>query len=235
LHTLVDWLIEAAARQPALVVWEDLHWADPSTLEMLGWVVEQTPTVPMLHVLTSRPAFDPPWPPRSHMTPITLNRLERPQVEALIARLASGKPLPSEVVEHIVVKTDGVPLYVEELTKMLLGSALLREETNRYALTGALSSTAIPDTLQNLLMARLDQMHTAKEIAQWGAVLGREFSYELIRAIAPQDAATVQDSLSQLVEAELLYQRGRPPRATYLFKHALVQDVAYGSLLKSTR
>jgi predicted ATPase len=232
---LVGWLLEEAECQPTLAMWEDLHWADPSTLELLGIVLEQTPTVPMLHVLAYRPEFEPPWPTRSHMTPITLNRLERPQVKALITHLAGDKTLPDDVVEHIVAKTDGVPLYVEELTKMLLKSDLIREETEQYVLTGPLVGVAIPDTLQDSLMARLDQMHTAKEVAQLGAVLGREFSYEMLQAISSQDEAAVQAGLAQLVEAELLYQRGRPPRATYLFKHALIQDAAYASLLKSTR
>jgi predicted ATPase/class 3 adenylate cyclase len=232
---LVGWLLEEAERHPTLAMWEDLHWADPTTLEMLGLVLEQTPTVPMLHVLTFRPEFEPPWASRSHMTPVTLNRLELAQVEALITHMARGKALPPEVVEHIVGKTDGVPLYVEELTKMLLASGLLHEEANAYVLTGPLSTVTIPDTLQDSLMARLDQMNTAKEVAQLGAVLGREFSYEMLRAIASQDDTTLQARLAQLVEAELLYQRGRPPRATYIFKHALIQDAAYASLLRSTR
>ncbi|MCZ6874848.1 MAG: AAA family ATPase, partial [bacterium] len=235
LDALVAWLLEEAEQQPALVVWEDLHWADPSTLEMLGLVLEQTPTVQMLHVLTFRPEFDQRWPTRSHMTPITLNRLERPQVEALITHLAGRKTLPQEVVEHITGKTDGVPLYVEELTKMLLESDLLREEADAYVLTGPLLTVAIPDTLQDSLMARLDQMNTAKEVAQLGAVLGREFPYELVQAISSQDEETLQAGLAQLVEAELLYQRGRPPRARYIFKHALIQDTAYASLLRSTQ
>jgi class 3 adenylate cyclase/predicted ATPase len=233
--TLVAWLLDEAERQPVLAIWEDLHWADPSTLELLGWLVEQAPTVPMLQVLTFRPQFAPPWPVRSHMTPITLNRLERTQVEALISHLARGKALPAEVVEHLVTKTDGVPLFVEELTKMLLASTLLREAADHYVLTGPLSTVTIPDTLHDSLMARLDQMHTAKEVAQLGAVLGREFPYAMLQAIASQDDETLQASLAQLVGAELLYQRGRPPRATYMFKHALIQDAAYESLLRSTR
>src|SRR5262249_55867339 len=128
LDALVAWLVAEAERQPGLVAWEDLHWADPTTLEVLGLVIEQAPTVPMLHVLTYRPEFSPPWPQRSHITPLVLNRLERPQVEALITQRAGGKTLPAEVVQHIVTKTDGVPLYVEELTKMLLPSALLRHQ-----------------------------------------------------------------------------------------------------------
>ena len=235
LDALVAWLMAEAERQPVQVVWEDLQWADPTTLELLGLVIEQAPTVPMLHVLTSRPEFSPPWPPRSHLTPLVLNRLERPQVEALIALRASGKTLPAEVVQHIVAKTDGVPLYVEELTKMLLASPLLREEADQYVLTGPLRTVAIPETLQDALMARLDQLQTAKEVAQLGAVLGREFAYELLASIAPQDENALQEGLAQLVQAELLYQRGRPPRARYLFKHALIQDAAYASLLKRTR
>jgi predicted ATPase len=139
------------------------------------------------------------------------------------------------VVQHIVAKTDGVPLYVEQLTKMLLASPLLREEDSQYVLTGPLRTAAIPDTLQDALMARLDQLQRAKAVAQLGAVLGREFAYELLQAIAPQDEETLQAGLAQLVAAELLYQQGRPPRARYSFKHALIQDAAYASLLKRTR
>ena len=236
LDALVAWLAAEAERQPVLVVWEDLHWADPTTLEVLGLVIAQAPTVPMLHVLTSRPAFSPPWPQRSHITPLVLTRLERPQVEALITQRAGGKTLPAEVVQHIVAKTDGVPLYVEELTKMLLASPLLREEADQYVLTGPLHTVAIPDTLQDALMARLDQLNRAKEVAQLGAVLGREFAYELLAGHCPAGRGRpYRQGLAQLVEAELLYQRGRPPRARYSFKHALIQDAAYASLLKSTR
>ncbi|MGH8065231.1 MAG: adenylate/guanylate cyclase domain-containing protein [Candidatus Entotheonellia bacterium] len=235
LDALVAWLVQEAERQPTLVIWEDLHMADPSTLELLSLLVDQIPTVAMLSVLTFRPEFVPPWAARSHMTPITLNRLERPQVKAIITQLAGGKTLPVEVVELIVTKTDGVPLFVEELTKMLLESKLLYEEADRYVLSGTLGTVAIPDTLQDALMARLDQLNTAKEVVQFGAVLGREFSYEVLRALSGMDEAELQAGLTRLVKAELLYQRGRPPRATYVFKHALIQDVAYESLLRSTR
>src|SRR5215468_3810818 len=232
---LVAWMLEEAERQPVLMVWEDLHWADPSTLELLGLFIDQAPTAPLLHLLTFRPEFVPPWSTRSHMTPLTLNRLERPQVEAIIARLANGKTLPMEVVEHIVSKTDGVPLFIEELTKMLLESTLLREEADRYALTGPLAAVTIPTTLYDSLMARLDRLPTVREVAQLSAVLGREFAYEHLQALMPMDEATLQHGLTQFVDAELLYQRGRPPRARYIFKHALIQDAAYASLLKSTR
>ena len=179
---LVAWLLEEAERQPVLAVWEDLHWADPSSLELLSLLVEQAPTAAMLHVLTYRPEFEPPWPLRSHLTPLTLNRMERPQVEALITQLAKGKSLPAEVVEHIVLKTDGVPLYVEELTKMLLESDLLEEEADQYVLTGPLVSVAIPDTLQDSLMARLDQMNTAKEVAQLGRYWGESLPMRCFRS-----------------------------------------------------
>jgi class 3 adenylate cyclase/predicted ATPase len=232
---LIAWTLEDAERKPLLEVWEDLHWADPSTMELLGLLVEQVPTVPLLIVLTFRPEFQPPWPSRSHVTPITLGRLERPQIEAMVTGLAGGKTLPAEVVEHIVAKTDGVPLYVEELTKAILVSDILRAEAGRYVLTGPLAAVSIPATLQESLMARLDRLPTVREVAQLGAVLGREFAYEMLRALGVIAEPSLSDGLGRLVEAELLYQRGRPPKARYVFKHALVQDAAYQSLLKRTR
>ncbi len=232
---LVAWMLEEADRQPVLAVWEDVHWADPSTLELLGLFIEQTPTVSMLKVLAYRPEFVPPWPMQSHLTPITLNRLERTHIEALVRRLAGGKMLPTEVETHIVTKTDGVPLYVEELTKMLLESDLLEEESDQYTLTGSLSSASIPATLQDSLMARLDRLPELREVAQLGAVLGREFDYEMIQALAALDEPTLQAGLSQLVAHELLYQRGRIPRAKFIFRHVLIRDAAYASLLRRTR
>ncbi len=235
LDALIGWLVWEAQRSPLLVIWEDLHWADPSTLELIELVLEQIPTVSMLSVLTYRPEFEIPWPTRSHITSLTLNGLERPQTEAYIAHLAQNRSLPDEVVEHIITKTDGVPLFVEELTKMLLDSGLLSEEESKFVLVGSLSDLAIPDTLQDSLMARLDRLNAAKEIAQLGAVLGREFEYKLLQAISPQDEEKLRASLIKLVDAELLYRRGRFPRSTYIFKHALIQDAAYASLLKSKR
>jgi class 3 adenylate cyclase/predicted ATPase len=232
---LIAWTFEEAERRPMLEIWEDLQWADPTTLEVLGLLLEQAPTAALLLVLTFRPEFAPPWPSRSHMTPLTLNRLERPQTEMLATRLAGGKMLPQEVMEHIVGKTDGVPLYVEELTKTILGSGVLSEAGDHYALTGPLSAVAIPATLQESLMARLDRLPKVREVAQLGAVLGREFTYEMLRALAEVEEPTLREGLGQLVDAELLYQRGRPPRARYFFKHALVQDAAYQSLLRRTR
>ena len=227
--------LEEAERNPLLQLWEDLHWADPSTLELLGLLIEQAPTASLLMVLTGRPEFVPPWPARSHITPITLNRLERSHAEALLARVADMKPLPEEVVDHIISKTDGVPLYVEELTKTILTSNILRDTGERFELTGPLSSLTIPDTLQESLMARLDRLPQVRELAQIGSVLGREFAYEMITGLSTIGDTILQKGLGQLVEAELLYQRGRPPRAKYIFKHALIQDAAYQSLLKRPR
>jgi TOMM system kinase/cyclase fusion protein len=234
-EALVAWLLEEAERQPVLAVWEDLHWADPSTLDLLSLVLDQAPAARMLTLLTCRPEFHPPWATRSHPTQITLGRLARAQVEAMIHSLTGGKALPAEVVEQVVAKTDGVPLFVEELVKMILESGLVRGEDNHYLLTGPLSSLAIPSTLHDSLMARLDRLSTTRELIQLGAVLGREFAYEVLQAVAPVDETTLQQGLAQLMDAELIYQRGLPPRSRYIFKHALIQQAAYQSLLRSTR
>jgi len=234
-EALEAWLVEAAEQQPLLAVWEDLHWADPSTLELLSLIIDQSRTARMLTLLTCRPEFQPPWPPRSHLTHLTLNRFTHPQVERLIAQAMHGKSLPPEVVQQVVAKTDGVPLFVEELLKMILESGLVREEADHYVLTGPLPPLAIPTTLQDSLMARLDRLSTVKTVAQLGAVMGWTFAYELLQAVALLDEAILQHGLHQLVAAELVYQRGLPPQATYMFKHALIQDTAYQSLLRSTR
>ena len=234
-EALVAWLLAETAQQPVLAVWEDLHWADPSTLELLDLMLDHVPTARLLLVLTARPEFRPPWAPRSYVTQLTLTRLPRHQSEEMVLRVTGGKPMPAEVLAQIVAKTDGIPLFVEELVKTILEAGLVQEDAGRYVLTGPLPPLAIPATLQDALMARLDRLAVVKEVAQLGAVLGREFAYELLRAVAPLDEATLQQALARLVEAELLYQRGLPPQATYVFKHALIQDAAYQSLLKSTR
>jgi len=235
LDAIVAWLIELADGTPVLMAWEDLHWADPTTLETLGLLIEQTPTAALLVVATYRPELTPPWPQRSHMIPITLNRLERSEVETMVGHLAGGRPLPGEVVDYIVAKAVGVPLYVEELTKTILGSGVLEASGDAYVLTVALAQLHIPETLQDSLMARLDRSPRLREVAQLGSVLGREFAYDMISALAGIEEEMLQSGLGQLVVDELLYQRGRPPRSRYLFKHALIQDAAYQSLLKRTR
>lgn len=234
-EALVAWLMEEAERRPVYCVWEDVHWADPSILELLGLLLDQAPTARLLVLLTARPEFTPPWSSRTHLTPLTLARLPRTQAGEMIREVTGGKPLPTEVQRQIVNKTDGVPLFVEELTKMVLESGLLREANGQYELAGPLPPLAIPTTLHDSLMARLDRLATAREIAQLGATLGREFPYELIQAVAPGDEQSLRHALAKLVEAEVLYQRGAPPHARYVFKHALIQDAAYQSLLKSRR
>jgi class 3 adenylate cyclase/predicted ATPase len=235
LQALLTILLRIAAQQPVLLVMEDLHWVDPTTLEWLSLLVDQGPTARILALLTFRPDFSPPWTGRAHLTQMTLPRLPRRQAVEMTGRVAHGKALPPEVVAQVVAKTDGVPLFVEELTKMVLESGLLQEREERYELTGPLPPLAIPATLHDSLMARLDRLATVKGLAQLGATLGREFAYELLQAVSPWDEETLQQGLHQLVAAEFLYQQGLPPQATYRFKHALIQDAAYQSLLKSTR
>jgi len=235
LQAFLTLLLRRAAQQPLLFVVEDLHWIDPSTLELLSLLVAQGPTTRILTLFTFRPDFSPPWTGRSHLTQLTLHRLTPRQAAEMIGRVAHRKALPAEVVEQVVAKTDGVPLFVEELTKMVLESDLLEEREEHYELTGPLPPLAIPTTLHDSLMARLDRLATVKGLAQLGATLGREFSYELLQAVSLWDEATLQRGLQQLVGAEFLYQQGLPPQATYLFKHALIQEAAYQSLLKSVR
>jgi predicted ATPase len=218
-----------------LFVVEDLHWVDASTLEFLTLLVDQGPTARILALFTCRPDFNPPWTGRAHLTQVTLSRLPRRQAAELTGRVAHGKALPPEVIEQVVAKTDGVPLFVEELTKMMLESGLLQEQEERYVLTGPLPPLAIPTTLHDSLMARLDRLAAVKALAQLGATLGREFSYELLQAVSLWEEDTLHRGLQQLVAAEFLYQQGLPPYATYRFKHALIQDAAYQSLLRSTR
>jgi predicted ATPase len=235
LEALVKVLLEQAERHPVLFIVEDLHWTDPTTLEFLNLVIEQIPTTSMLTLLTCRPTFQPSWHHRSYLTEMTLNHLSHTQVAQIVTGMTDGKTLPQEVLTQIVEKTDGVPLFVEELTKMVLESGLLQEREDRYELTGPLPPLAIPTTLHDSLMARLDRLATVKSLAQLGATLGREFTYAVLHAVSPWDEAPLRRGLHQLVEAEFLYQQGLPPQATYLFKHALIQDAAYQSLLKSTR
>src|SRR5712691_3025717 len=226
-EALLGWLVEEAEQTAVYSAWEDLHWADPSTLELLHLFLDQVPTARLLALLTFRPEFTPPWGARSYLSQMTLGRLDRTQVGEMVERVTGGKALPAEMVQQVIVKTDGVPLFVEELTKMVLESGLLREEDGRYvgAHGGApIPPLAIPATLQDSLVARLDRLSTVREVAQLGATLGREFSYDLLHAVSPLDEGTLQQGLRRLIEAELVYQRGLPPQATYLFKHALVQD-----------
>jgi predicted ATPase len=235
LETIVAIFFAQAEQHPVLFIVEDLHWTDPTTLELLNLVLDQTPTASLLLLLTCRPTFQPSWTHRSYLTEVSVTRLAQPQVARMVECVTGEKTLPTEVLQQIIAQTDGVPLFVEELTKAILESGHLKEIDDHYELTGSLSTFAIPATLQDSLMARLDRLMTGKVIAQLGATIGRQFSYLLLQAVSQLDALTLQRELGRLVEAELLYQRGLLPQAGYTFKHALIQDAAYQSLLKSTR
>jgi class 3 adenylate cyclase/predicted ATPase len=235
LEAIIAILLELAEHQPVLFILEDLHWTDPTTLEWLNLLIDQTPTASIIVLLTCRPHFQPAWHHRLYITEMTLNHLSHAQVEQIVTGVTAGKTLPQEVLQQIITKTDGVPLFIEEMTKAILESGHLTEADEHYALTGSLSTFPIPATLQDSLMARLDRLVTAKAVAQYAAVIGRQFAYDLLSTVAQLDALTLQRELGRLVEAEIVYQRGVPPQSTYVFKHALIQDAAYESLLKSTR
>jgi predicted ATPase len=208
LEALLAVLMALTAQQPVLFILEDIHWLDPSSLEFLSLLADQAATMHLFTLLTCRPTFRPPWAPDAHLTHLTLSRLPRHQAALMIAKVAGGKTLPAEVRQQLLTRTDGVPLFVEELTKMVLESGFISEADERYELTGPLPTLAIPVTLHDSLIARLDRLNTAKTVAQLGAAIGRQFSYELLRAIWPMDEATLQQALGQLVETEMLYQRG---------------------------
>jgi len=223
LANLAAWVLNAAWLQPAVIVVEDLHWADPSTLELMQTLVEQVATARLMLLYTSRPEFRVPWAMRAHHAQIALSRLSDQHTRQMVAGVAAGAGLAEDFIDTVVKRTDGVPLFAEELTRLMLdgdGGSVARE---------------IPVTLHDSLMARLDRLGPAKEVAQVGAVLGREFSYELLQAVSPMSEAELQAALVKLTDAELIYARGIAPEAQYQFKHALIQDAAYQALLKSRR
>jgi class 3 adenylate cyclase/tetratricopeptide (TPR) repeat protein len=235
LAALLDQFEGLTHRQPILVLFEDLHWADATSLELLDLTVERVRQLPVLALFTFRPEFEAPWVGLPNVGTLTLGRLERGDVENMVARLTGGRVLPAEVMKQIVAKTDGNPLFVEELTKTVLEAGILVEDAEGYRLDGPLPPLAIPATLQDSLMARLDRLAPMREIAQIGAAIGRDFSYSLLRAVVGRDETALKHALAHLEQAELVFRRGDPPEANYSFKHALVQDVAYESLLKSRR
>jgi len=224
-----------AARQPVFMIFEDIHWIDPTSLELLAATVEHVPQLRILLLITARSEFTPPWPSYPHTTMVPLTRLDRRAGAALVERVTGGKTLPKEVTDEILARTDGVPLFIEELTKTVLESGLLQERNSNYVLERPLPSLAIPTTLQASLMARLDRLAPVREVAQIGAVAGREFHYELLHAVAGMPSERLEDALGQLVRSELIFRRGESPHAVYTFKHTLVRDAAYASLLKSRR
>jgi len=235
LRTLVD-LTEAAARKrPSVMLYEDAHWADPTSLEVLDLLIDRVRDIPLLVVLTHRPEFVNRWADHGHASALDLSKLTRAQSHAMVADLAGGKALPDDLVEQIIAKTDGVPLFVEELTKSILESGELTDVGDRYEYAGDTHRVSVPATLRDSLTARLDRYAPVKEIAQVGAVIGREFSYELIRAVSNIPKQRLDYELNLLTDSGLAFRRGTSTRASYVFKHALVQDAAYDSLLKSRR
>jgi class 3 adenylate cyclase/tetratricopeptide (TPR) repeat protein len=235
LHAQLTQVEGLAAQQPLVMVFEDIHWSDPSTRESLDLLIDRIPTLRVLLIITFRPEFAPPWVGRPQVTLLSLSRLGPRQRSEMIARVTGGKALPKEVADQIVDHTDGVPLFIEELTKAVVESGIVTEAGDQYAVTGPLVALAVPVTLQASLLARLDRLAPAREVAQIAAALGRSFSHELINAVAAMPRPQLDDALDQLVRAELIFRRGAPPDAEYTFKHVLVQDAVYSTLLRSRR
>ncbi|VAX03680.1 Proteins incorrectly called adenylate cyclase [hydrothermal vent metagenome] len=235
LNALVSMLQSLAQQKLIVLVVEDLHWVDSSTLELLTLLVEQPGLTNLFALFTFRSEFAPPWNSHANLTLVTLNRLTRQQAGHLIRQLSNGKTLPVDVFAEIIRKTDGVPYFIEELTGMVLNSDMLEEKTNHYVLKAGTTEMAIPSTLQDSLMSRLDGLGEDKELAQLSATLGREFGHDLLSALAGRDETSLRQGLAHLINADLFLQRGHPPNASYSFRHALLREAAYQSLLKRTR
>ncbi len=227
---------ESLARQaPLLLILEDAHWIDPTTRDLMDIMVERAASLPMLLLATHRPEFESPWSRHAHTTVLELNRLGRDACRLLVADLTRGRRLPEVVMRQIIAKTDGIPLFVEELTRTVLESDLLERREDAYVLTGPLPPLAIPSTLQDSLMARLDRLEGIKEVCQIGAAIGREFGQGLLAAVSHMDERELGHALDRLVESGIVFRRGTGPEAVYVFKHALIQDTAYDALLRSRR
>jgi serine/threonine protein kinase/predicted ATPase len=235
LEVLQQWLRSYSARQPVLFVVEDLHWVDASTLEFLTLFVNQGLHDRVLTLLTFRPEFKTPWPAVAHQTSLALTRLTRRQIAEMMRKKTGIENISDTLVQQVVNRTSGVPLFVEEFTRMIQESGMLEKGADESGRARPLAPREIPATLQDLVMARLDRIASDKEVVQLGATLGREFSHELLAAVSPLPAPELEAELAKLVQAELLYQKGRPPRCTYVFKHALLEDAAYNSLVRSKR
>ena len=235
LNLLLDWLRECSYQQPALFIVEDLHWVDPTTLELIEGLIDQGLNDSILSLLTFRPEFETPWKSKGHQTQVALNRLTKRQIGEMMVLKSGIKRIPKHVLEQVAERTDGVPLFVEEFTTMVLEAGTLRKADGELYMSDSFPLHEIPTTLQDLLMARLDRMAIDIQVAQLGAAIGREFSYELIAAVSDMPEEALQVELGKLVDAGLLFQRGRPPRTRYTFKHALIEDAAYQSLLRKER
>jgi class 3 adenylate cyclase/predicted ATPase/tRNA A37 threonylcarbamoyladenosine biosynthesis protein TsaE len=234
LEALTTQVAKLASQRPVLMIFEDAHWTDPTTLELFGRIVDRIPSLRVLLIVTFRPEFDPPWIGRPYVTALTINRLAQRDIEVMIDRVVGNKLIPANVRQDIIERTDGIPLFVEEMTKAVL-EAENEDEAQRTAATVPSTALAVPASLQASLMARLDRLGPAKEVAQIGAAIGREFSHPLLAALTHKAEAELQSALNRLTAAGLLFRQGAPPNATYLFKHALVRDAAYGTLLREPR
>ncbi len=235
LQCLLSMLFAQSSRRPMMMIAEDVHWVDPSTLEFLGLMVDHLRDRRVMLLITARPEFDAPWGGHSQVGTVILNRLGKSDCASMVQRVAGGQPLPDEIMEQIIVKTDGVPLFAEELTKMVLEFGLVVEKDGEYELSGPLTSLTIPASLQDSLMARLDRLNTVKEVVQTASVIGRAFSEELLAAVSPLTRNQLRQALDRLVEVELIIRLGTAPATRYEFKHGLVQEAAYESMLISTR
>jgi class 3 adenylate cyclase/tetratricopeptide (TPR) repeat protein len=235
LATLIKQVQRFAQQDPILLVFEDAHWIDSTSLELLERIAERVPRLRMLMVVSFRPEFTPPWTGQAQVTALNLSRLGQRDTRTLVEDMAGGKMLPPEILDRIFERTDGIPLFTEELTKTLLEGGLLREQDGRYVLASALLPLTIPSSLHDSLVARLDRLAAVKEVAQMGAAIGREFSYGMLAAVAHRTDSELRDALDQLVGAGLVFRQGVPPQASFVFKHALVQDVAYNMLLRGQR
>jgi predicted ATPase len=234
LEALGSQVVALSRSTPVLMIFEDAHWADPTSLEAFSRVVDRLRNLRVLLIVTFRPEFDPPWVGRPYVTALTLNRLAQRDIEAMIDGVVGHKLIPPNIRQDIVERTDGIPLFVEEMTKAIL-EAESESHGRQTASTIPSPALAIPASLHASLMARLDRLGPAREVAQIGAAIGREFSHALLAAVARKSETELRIALDRLIGAGLLFRQGLPPRATYLFKHALVQDAAYGTLLREPR
>ena len=231
----VDFIAHQSQKMPLLILFEDAHLCDATSIELLANLIQRLESLPVLLLITHRPDFQSPWKNVGHVTQYNLNRLAKRHSSSIIDGVTEGKKLPDLIVEQILAKADGVPLFVEELTRNILDAGFLVEKNGAYVLSGPLPPFAIPSSLQDSLMARLDRLSPLKDVAQTGACIGREFTFELLACISPLTDTDLKQSLSELVFNDLIVMRGTPPASTYTFKHALVQDAAYSTLLKSRR
>ena len=235
MEVLEEQLVHLSRQNPVLVLFEDTHWIDPTSIELMDRIIRRVADLPVTIIVTYRPEFTPPWLDLGHVTMLKLNHLGRSQVVDLICKTAGGKTLPEAIVDQIATKSQGVPLFIEEITRAILESGDLEEEGERYVLRQSIRDFAIPSTLQDSLIARLDRLGVAKDVALTASIIGREFTYELLEAVARVSQATLLEGLEQLVRSDLLGQQGAPPQSRYIFKHALIRDAAFQCVLNARR